>query len=178
MESRLSALAWAVLFAGLLDGMMLTSLVWPGLATAELRAIGWLTVGGVWLASAVVSVRRLPLVIGAGRQAGADTLFREAQTEYLKGRWFQAQALLEQVLRLDAGDVDARLLLASLYRHVRRIGQAREELRRLDRFERSGKWSIEIQKELEHLDRLESDGDQAAEDAVPALPAATVRDAA
>ena len=150
----------AVVFAGLLQGMMLTSFVWPAAATPAIRAIGWLTAGCVWLVAVVVSSRNWPQWADRGDDESADALFRDAQTEYLKGNWYQAQVLLEQLLQLNRHDVDAALMLASLDRHVGRIGQARERLRRLQRFDASSKWGLEIRRELEYLDRLACEQDQ------------------
>lgn len=180
LQSKLSALLVAVVFAGFLQGMMLTSFVWTGLASPAVRTMGWLIAGFVWFVSTARELRRLPYLSGRDHRDQTDALFREAQTEYLKGNWYQAQALLEQILRHNAGDVDAGLMLASLYRHVGRWEEASEQLRQLDRFELSARWRLEIQKEREHLDRLESEPNNVDEDPVStsSLTAGTTSEAA
>ena len=169
LQGRVSALAMAVAFSGLLQGMMLTSFVWPELAPPGVRTAGWFTLLCVWLFALGVSLRRMPYLAGERYHECTDALFREAQTEYLKGNWYQAQSLLEQVLGQNAGDVDAGLMLASLYRRVRQIGEAKEQLRRLGQFELSEKWRLEIQREFGQLDQLESNSDATEEE-----PASTV----
>ena len=164
LQGQVSALVVAVAFSGLLQGMMLTSFIWSEWVPSGVRTAGWLTLLGGWLFALGVSWRRLPYLAGERHRDCADALFREAQTEYLRGNWYQAQSLLEQVLRQNAGDVDAGLMLASLYRHVRRVEEARQQLRRLGQFELSEKWKLEIQREFEQLDRLESKSDATSED--------------
>lgn len=164
LQGRVSALAMAVAFSGLLQGMMLTSFVWPELAPTSVCAAGWIALLCIWLFAFGVSWRRMPYLAGERHRECTDALFREAQTEYLKGNWYQAQSLLEQVLGQNVADVDAGLMLASLYRRVRRMGEAKEQLRRLGRFELSEKWKLEMQREFEQLDRLESSSDVTTED--------------
>ena len=168
LRGKLSALVLAAVFAGLLQGMILTSFAWPGSVTPAARTLGWLTTGCVWLVATVMSVRKLPSRDDLREDQGADTLFREAQTEYLNRNWYQAQVLLEQLLERDRQDVDAGLMLASLYRHVDRIQQSREQLRRLQRSAASAKWEWEIHRELEYLDRMGCDEGEALAEGLPA----------
>ena len=159
LQGELSGLLLAVVFAGLLQVALVTSFIWQELVPIELRATTWVTLGCVWLVSAAKSYRNLPYLSGQRYHDSIDALYHEAQTEYLKGNWYQAEALLQRVLREDVGDVDARLMLASLYRHVRRTGEAREQLRQLERFKLARKWQLEIRQEFELLDRLEAERD-------------------
>jgi tetratricopeptide (TPR) repeat protein len=168
LRGKLSALALAAVFAGLLQGMMLTSFAWPESATPAVRLLGWLTAACVWLASAAVSARKLPSRDDPREDQWADALFREAQTEYLNRNWYRAQVLLEQLLERDRQDVDAGLMLASLYRHVDRTEQAREQLRRLQRLDASAKWGWEIHRELEYLDRMGCDEGETSAGGLPA----------
>ncbi len=156
-EGKLWALGLAVLFTGQLHVALVTTFVWPELVTPQLEVLAWLAVGCVWFACAAKSYRKPPY-LRRGEQTGlTDALFREAQTEYLRGNWYQAEALLERVLADDVSDVDARLMLASLYRRVGRRRESREQLRVLGRAASSQKWELEIRRELEYLNRLESE---------------------
>jgi hypothetical protein len=155
-EGRLWALGLAVLFTGQLHLALVTTFVWPELVAPHLEALTWLAVGCVWFACAAKSYRKPPYLRRGEQTAQTDALFREAQTEYLRGNWYQAEALLERVLADDVSDVDARLMLASLYRRVGRTAESREQLRVLGRAGSSQKWEREIQRELEYLNRLES----------------------
>jgi predicted Zn-dependent protease len=143
--------------------MMLTTFVWPEWIPAGFRTAGWVVLLGGWSWAVLVSSRRMPYLMGQRHRDGTEALFREAQTEYLKGNWYQAQSLLEQVLRQNASDVDAGLMLVSLNRHVRRVAEANEQLTRLRRLDLAGKWSLEIERESVLLERLETDTAPAAE---------------
>ena len=75
----------------------------------------------------------------------------------MKRNWFHTESLLRRLLRKEPRDVEARLLLATLYRHTRRSREARRELRRLERMEHAETWQMEIQQELRQLDAVQSD---------------------
>lgn len=81
-------------------------------------------------------------------------LFIRAQTEYLRGEWFEARRLLEQRLTRFAADLEAQLLLAAVYRHERRLDAARRCLVGLERLPGAEKWRLEIERERCALDEL------------------------
>ena len=76
-----------------------------------------------------------------------DTLFIQAQTEYLKGEFTQAELLLSQRLQTEPRDAEARLLLVSLYRRSERHDKARHQLANLQRLDASRAWKFEIARE-------------------------------
>jgi tetratricopeptide (TPR) repeat protein len=80
-----------------------------------------------------------------------DSLFIQAQTEYLQGNWEEAEWLLRQRLSREPRDVEARLLLATLYRRRGRRELARDQLNHLARFDESLAWREEIERESERL---------------------------
>jgi cytochrome c-type biogenesis protein CcmH/NrfG len=82
-------------------------------------------------------------------------LFVRAQTEYLKGHWFEAETLLGQLLEEQDSDVDAQLMLATLYRRTRRVEDGQSKLKVLERMDGAEKWALEMAREREMLDRLE-----------------------
>jgi cytochrome c-type biogenesis protein CcmH/NrfG len=88
--------------------------------------------------------------------APGDELLTRAQREYLTGDWLETEALLQQILRTNDDDADARLMLATLYRRTGRIAEADECLNRLDRMEAAGKWALEIARERSLLTTGES----------------------
>jgi cytochrome c-type biogenesis protein CcmH/NrfG len=55
--------------------------------------------------------------------------------------------LLVEMLATNERDLDARLLLATLYRHNRRYDEATKQLEVLVRFEGAEKWTVEIERE-------------------------------
>ena len=173
LQGKVSALIVAVAFAALIQGALLTSFVWSELLPTEVVVMTWLTLGCVWFVFAAVSYGSLRYLTSPGHRETADALFRQAQTEYLKGNWYQAETLLERLLQHDSGDLEARFTLASLYRHVRRVGEAREQLQQLDKLQVGHAWEPEIRREFEYLSRLESESyrsdrsvDRASEGAV------------
>lgn len=80
-------------------------------------------------------------------------LFLTARTEYLRGHWGEAEQFLVRLLETSPEDVEARLLRATLLRHLGRHGEAREQLRRLQRWNRATVWNQEIRREWEQLSR-------------------------
>jgi hypothetical protein len=149
-----SSLLVALLFASLVQIVVLTSFVWPELIGASARAVVCLSVGSFWLVSGLVELsavaaerRRL-----AGR-ADVEGLFRQAQREYLRGNWFQSEKVLKQLIDVNSHDVDARLILAGLYRRADRLELAEEQLEILAGSPRAAKWEWEIGRERQLVGR-------------------------
>ena len=80
-----------------------------------------------------------------------EDAFGEALDHYLKGDYYQAEQMLEGLLRRNVRDLDARLMLATLLRHTGRLDEATRQLDTLARFEGAGKWELEIEQERELL---------------------------
>ena len=89
--------------------------------------------------------------------AAADKLFVEAQTEYLQGHWFEAESLLERLLRIHPSDVEGRLLLATLYRHTDRVVEACDSLNELEQVKGVERWQLELISERRLLEDLVAD---------------------
>ncbi|QDU96635.1 GtrA domain-containing protein [Lignipirellula cremea] len=87
---------------------------------------------------------------------GVD-LYPQAQTEYLKGNWFEAERLLDQAIVSRPSDVDAHLMLAALFRHTERFEECGRQLTRLSGMPGAEKWYLEIFREKELLNRLKED---------------------
>jgi hypothetical protein len=157
LRGDLSGLLTAIAFTGILQAALVSTFVWDELISTGFRVCLWATLGCIWLVTAIASVRRTPFRLGSPHDESVDALFREAQSEYLKGNWFQAEALLERVLRHNSEDVDARLMLVGLYRQIKRFGEATGQLDLAERDDITGKWQLEIKRERERLVRWESD---------------------
>jgi cytochrome c-type biogenesis protein CcmH/NrfG len=69
----------------------------------------------------------------------------------LKGDYYQAEHVLEELLRRNLRDVDARLMLATLLRHTGRLDEAAGQLDTLVRLEGASKWQWEIEQERDLL---------------------------
>jgi len=147
-----TALAIAIAFGVVFNLVLVSSFVWTELLPASLVTGGWILVGLVWIGSAFQGIQVLPNLReppGVNDQG----LFIQAQAEYLKGHWFEAETLLRQLLRVCSRDVDALLMLATLYRHTRRYDEATKQLERLERLDAAVKWQWEIQRERELMKR-------------------------
>ena len=81
-----------------------------------------------------------------------DTLFIQAQTQYLRGELTQAELLLTQQLKADPRDAEARLLLATLYRREGRDEAASQQLVDLQKLDDGIPWVFEIQRERQMIE--------------------------
>jgi len=147
-----TGLAAATLFAAALNVMLVSSFLWPELLPSAFGWIGWPVVLVVWFASALRTIRVLPELRHPARRADLG-LFIQAQDEYLKGHWFEAESLLQQATSHCQHDASAQLLLATLYRRTRRRDEAERRLRLLERLDGAGYWACEIQRERALLTR-------------------------
>jgi hypothetical protein len=150
-EGAWSALALAFGFGLLLNLLLAVTFVWVELLAPPLVTVGWLALAVLWVLS-MLGVRSAAGQSAEGTSLPAvEDLFRSAQSEYLRGNWFQAEAFLQQILEQNPRDAEARLLLATLLRHTRRLSEAREQLGCLQRFESADSWHVEIAREREFL---------------------------
>lgn len=176
-EGSWPALGLAIGFAALLDAAVCATWVWSELASPGVRTVLWVVVGLVWGVSVVAAFR------WDRRQAAwQDTdsvrdAFASAQDHYLKGNWFEAERILSGLVADNPRDVDAGLMRATLFRHTGRFGEAAGELERIERFESSRKWELEIRRERELLEKLtqpepeesDSSGDSQASEPEPSM---------
>jgi hypothetical protein len=180
-----SALAVAVSAGALLNLALLATLVWTELLAEGFRQTLWLGLLIGWPAAALFSAawlrrqanREQPASPG---ESGAAT-FEEAQEHYLKGNWFEAERVLGILLQRNARDLEARLMLATLCRHTRRLDEAARQLDLLGRCEGAERWDWEICRERELLtearaDELENRTEAAAAQDDAAPPAAAAPD--
>ncbi|MCA9151332.1 MAG: tetratricopeptide repeat protein [Planctomycetales bacterium] len=146
-------LMYAIAFA-VLSNFLLLGRVWPdwispsvqrSLAGGLVLLVGW----GVWDARLFrISWQRARL-----SDEHLD-LFLSARREYLRGQRENAERLLQQLLQAKPDDIESRLLLVTLLRRAHRVDEAKEQLRRLQRWRDAGKWNLEIRREWEHLGQL------------------------
>ena len=144
----------AVAFAAGLNLLLLATFVWPQWVERPWPNLGWFALGTVWLVAGWRSWRMLPTLVDDRIDNITQELFTQAQTEYLKGHWYDAEKLLQQLLARRPRDLEGLLLLATLYRHTRRLDDARQTLDRLERLNGFGRWLLEITHERQKLDQL------------------------
>jgi hypothetical protein len=140
-------LALAVGAAGLVNLALAASLLWTELLAPKVRTGAWLVVAAVWVGSAVLS-RLEERRLAARREPapGADR-FAEVTEQYLKGHWLEAECALREMLRRDPRDLEASLTLATLLRRTGRLGEAAQQLDRLERLDGWEHWATEIGRE-------------------------------
>jgi hypothetical protein len=151
-------LTLAVGFTALANVLAAATLVWTEWLPTNIRWTAFGTLAVVWVIAWIegrADWGRLLAELSAGEavavdpQEQADRWFREAQSAYLAGDWVSAEQTLLKLLRQDPRDAEARLLLATLWRHEGRQEAAAEELDRLDRLETAAPWKTEIAWERE-----------------------------
>lgn len=149
-----AGLALALGFTVLVNVVLVASFVWTEWLNSETVVVGWLAMAVLWGGSWAFSQKRLQAG-GLDTTRSQDDRFREAQQYYLQGDWYKTEESLNRLLGSDVGDVDARLMLATLKRHTGRLDEAKVELDGLQRFEASRKWSEEIRSERDAISRVE-----------------------
>jgi hypothetical protein len=122
-----------------------------------MRNLVWLAIGTFWVTSAVFSYRWHRLYPAGEFTPTTEDRFREALDHYLRGNWFEAEHVLVSLLRRNPRDMDAGLMLATMLRHTRRFPESRACLDRLERFDGSEKWELEIRRERELLESAEAE---------------------
>jgi hypothetical protein len=158
LRGRTSGLLTALAFAALLNSALAASFFRLELPGSVLGRVVWIAVVALWVVGFWRNLRQLPqLLASPPPPKPALDLFPQAQTEYLKGHWFEAESLLAKQLRTMPQDADSHLMLATLYRHTGRLSDARKQLHRLQRCETSTKWQFEIQQEKQLLDEREAE---------------------
>jgi hypothetical protein len=150
-EGNWSGLALALGVAGLLDAAILGSFGWTELFHPALRSALWVVFGVTWLVAGCFSTVWGKFSPSFGRGRDEDHDFCEALAYYLRGNWFEAECALADRLEACARDVDARLMLATLYRRTRRWREAEQQLDLLERCEGAVKWSLEVRRERRWL---------------------------
>ena len=169
-----SGLIVATGFAVVVNGLLAATFVWTAWLDPQLRTVSWIGLGAVWLLALVAARwglgvdwavgrrwsklrRRAGLPDGYCEGMSSDELFREAQTQYLRGNYLQAETMLCHLADRPEGDVDAQLMLVTLCRHTGRLEEASARLRRLELLEDAGKWQEEIQGEWASLRRVQEE---------------------
>ncbi len=169
----------AASFAGLVNLGLAATLVWPQWWPAPWCQAMWLGLGVSWLVMGirsyglVASFRDL-LTINEQQVSPAsqkNDYYVEAQAQYLKQNWFEAEQCLTKAISVNAYDVDALLMLIALYRHTGRTNEARQVLQHVATLERTDKWNWELAREKALLDSFDLDSHE--ENFDPATLAAT-----
>lgn len=144
-----ASLILAIGFGAMLNLALVSSLRWPELLGSGFPTLIWPILTGIWIVSALIShyelkQRRIKRNSSADLSPVPDTLFIQAQREYLKRNWEAAETMLQRRLQFRPRDVEARLLLATMLRRLGRWDESLLELETLGRFDESEPWTFEI----------------------------------
>jgi len=149
-SASVRALGVSIASAAVLNLLLAATFLWDELLAPSVRNWGWVALGVLWVAAAMAFVVQRwwgqTAIVADGLQG-----FQEALEHYLRGEWFQTERLLGAILKANPEDVEARLLLATLFRHTGRRNDARRELQRLADIPAASAWQWEIERELSLL---------------------------
>ena len=161
LRGRWAGLLEAATFAGALNFALIATFGPADWAASSLwmRGAAWVLVLGFW----VLGIRRglgelsRPRPAATPVQPQLDEWFQQAQTEYLRGHWIEAETLLSKLLVQRPHDAEARLLLASILRRTARLAGARKTLTEMSSDESAARWTWEIQAELARISASEEE---------------------
>ncbi|MCS7305330.1 MAG: hypothetical protein NZ602_09520 [Thermoguttaceae bacterium] len=149
MQGNWWGLGWALVGAVFLNLAILSTFLWKEWLPAGVKIALWGGIILLWSGAAISTTlgNRLQSALPSPLPNSTNTLFVEATEFYLQGQWFEAEKRLIQLLRQNPRDVEARLMIATLFRHTRRWEEALRQLDQLERLEASQGWALEIQRE-------------------------------
>ncbi|HMP80318.1 MAG TPA: hypothetical protein PKD54_12765 [Pirellulaceae bacterium] len=164
-------------FGVLLNLALVSTLIWPAWLGTQFSSIIWpmlILIWGLSYWSVSHDTRHADNGTHSTLQrppVTQDTLFIQAQREYLSRNWFQAERLIRRRLQLWPRDAAARLLLVGILRHSDRLDVARHELDFLAGLDDARPWEYEIQRERELIRLIEEQlsGDTSLSDAAQDL---------
>ncbi|MBQ6829383.1 MAG: tetratricopeptide repeat protein, partial [Thermoguttaceae bacterium] len=144
-------LALALIFGVLAQATLFVNFFWNDYLSAYLRASSGVVFLIAWIFLGAIASGRLKRYEKALLYDADGEIFLEAQTHYLRGEWFEAECALKSVLKKNPQDAEALLLLATLYRHIKRFSEARQTLAALEKLEGADYWRYEIHLEKEAI---------------------------
>lgn len=169
VEGSWAGLVLAIGFTALVNLAIVNLFVWPELLEVRAKWVGGGALVALWLAALwetrgelrrQAAKRRAQAEEGpdpdAERQAEADRQFMAAQRLYLAGDWTQTERKLLELIKANKQDVEAQLLLATVWRHLGRTRHAERRLRKLARLEIATPWAYEIERELQLVSQLDT----------------------
>lgn len=142
-----SSLAIAIVSTWVLALLLMATFVWPQwVSSLALRSL-WLLAMVIWVAASARSQWQFSRLMQVSKPLEAKDHFLLAQTDYLAGNWFEAEAKLLQILHDFPRDAESQLLLIGVLRHTRRFRPALRRLTHLQTLDSSARWSYEINRE-------------------------------
>lgn len=148
-----TSLAIAIFSTWVLGLLLLATCVWPEwVSVGVLRGL-WLLSFVVWVGATIRSQWQFARLMQVSKPLEAKDNFVLAQTDYLAGNWFEAEAKLLQILHDFPRDAESQLLLVGVLRHTRRFRPALRRLAHLESLDSSARWRFEITRERAIIER-------------------------
>ena len=118
---NLRALGICLGFVFALQAAWIGTFIWPGLLSGwESRLLWWSL--AAWVAGSVLyQIYCAAWTTKAGSSICSDKVLQAAQSEYLRGNYFEAEELLTVYVSQGEWDVEAAMWLASIYRRTGRL---------------------------------------------------------
>lgn len=159
-------MALAIGFTVLVNLAIVNLLIWPELMEARAKWVGGVALVALWMAALWETRGELrrqaerrraeredridpAIEREAVEQAQADRQLMAAQRAYLAGDWVETERLLLELIKTSKQDIEAQLLLATVWRHLGRTRHATRRLRRIAKLDAAERWRFEIARELE-----------------------------
>ncbi len=136
----------AIVFSWCVCGLLLATFVWPAWISIGLLRLLWLAAVSTWLVTSGRNLLCLRSMLETSSTSGAE-MFVTAQAEYLAGNFFEAEAILLEILHQHPRDAEALLLLACVLRRTKRWQAALRRLGQLELIDAAAPWQYEIKRE-------------------------------
>ena len=137
--------------------LLLATFVWPDWISALVLRSLWMIAIAVWIGATVRSQLQFARLMQVSKPLEAKDNFLLAQTDYLAGHWFEAEAKLLQILHDFPRDAESQLLLVGVLRHTRRYRPALRRLAHMDTLDSAARWRFEISRERAVIERRIAD---------------------
>lgn len=156
-QSDWRQLAIAVSFASTLNFAVVATYVWPEWFSVRVIYGAWAMILLGFLGAVVYNFSRWERWFESDSSQETEARFFAAQEAYLKGEYFEAEALLHRILATRQQDIEAALLLVSVHSRTQRWRSALRMLDRIELLDDSVAWTFEMLRERAKIqNQLES----------------------
>jgi hypothetical protein len=151
-QGHVRSLVISLMFTWSICLLLMASWVWPEWLNVWLVRGFWVVASVVWCFSLVVNHWRRPKLLGL-LDRNSEKSYLRARDEYLKGNWFEAEAILLDHVQEYPRDAEALLMLVGVLRHTARWQPAIRRLDQMETLETAAVWRYEIQRERQLIER-------------------------
>ena len=141
----------ASVFAGTLNAAIVTRWIWTEASAPAVSTFVTALAVGTWIAGLSYTLWWVWRCHPERHRVEIERLYREANEQYLQGKWNDARRRFEEILAMDETDADALMQLGSLYLRTDQPEQARRAFRQCLEQEGGAKWQWEIRQALARI---------------------------